>query len=159
MMYFYRHPGWGIGFKVLMIVLIIAGGSFMARSAFQAGYMQGAAADASVDGAEVIVPMVYPHMKGYAMRPFGGSVLPILAIFLGGILLIKLITSIIGLIMFRKWKSEGGPGWEKWKGYRHHHPAFCGPYHHGGWGPFPYPPYGMGKEEEAPEETNEEDPS
>ena len=136
-MYFYRHPGWGIGFKILMIVLIIAGGTFMARSAFQAGYLQGAAAE----GVELTAPYFGPHMKGYGFPPFGGSFLPFLAIFFGGILLIKLITSIIGLVMFKKWKEEGGPGWENWKAYKFRpHPAHCGPWHHGGWGPYPYPP-------------------
>ena len=135
-MYFYRHPGWGIGFKILMIVLIIAGGSFMARSAFQAGFLEGTAAE----GAEITAPF-YPHLKGYAFHPFKGSFLTVLALFFGGILLIKLITSIIGLIMFKKWKDEGGPEWEGWKAYkfRPHH-AYCGPWHYGGWSPHPYPP-------------------
>ena len=155
-MFFYRYPGWGIGFRILMIVLIIAGGSLMARSAFQAGYLQGAAAE----GADITVPLLYPHMKGYPYHPFGGSFLPILAIFLGGILLIKLITSIIGLIMFRKWKAEGGSGWEGWKGYRYGpHPAHCGPWHHGHWGPYPHPPWWKEREEKRGEESLEDDAS
>ena len=152
-MYFYRHPGWGIGFKILMIVLIIAGGSFLARSAFQTGYLQGAAEE----GAEITAPF-YPHLKGYAFHPFQGSFLTVLAIFFGGILLIKLITSMIGLIMFKKWKDEGGPGWEEWKAYKFRpHPAHCGPWHYGGWGPHFYPPYPGWKEKEggAPEDQKD----
>ena len=149
-MYFYRHPGWGIGFKILMIVLIIAGGTFMARSAFQAGFSAGAEAE----GLELTAPF-YPHMKGYAFHPYQGSFLPILALFFGGILLVKLITSVIGLVMFRKWKDEVGPDWEGWKGYKYRrYPAFCGPHHYGHWGPFPHPPYGMEKEEGPAEEED-----
>ena len=93
-MYFYRHYGWGIGFRILMVFLLIAGVSFMTRSAFQAGFLQGAAAE----GAEIAVPYFVPHPV------MGGSFLTVLAIFFGGMLLIKLISSIVGLIMFRRWK-------------------------------------------------------
>jgi hypothetical protein len=160
MMYFYRHPGWGIGFKILMIVLIIAGGTLMARSAFQAGYLDGAsAAAAGGEGAEITAPF-YPHMKGYAFNPFRGSFLTILAFFFGGILLIKLITSVIGLVMFRKWKDEGGPAWENWMEYRFGpRPAHCGPWHHGGWGHYPYPPGWKEEEKGTVEENTEEKPS
>ena len=44
-MFFYRHPGWGIGFKILIIVLLIAGGTFIARSSFQESFLQGAAVE------------------------------------------------------------------------------------------------------------------
>ena len=155
-MFFYRHPGWGIGFKIFMIVLIIAGGSMMARLAFQAGYMQAAA----VDTGEITAPLFYPYMKGYAFHPFGGSFLPFLAIFFGGILLIKLITSIIGLVMFNKWKTEGGSEWEDWKAYKYRpHPGRCGPYHHGPWGAYPYPPRWKADTDETSEETPQEDAS
>ena len=156
-MFFYRHPGWGIGFKIFMIVLIIAGGSIMARSAFQAGYLQAAEAE----GAEITAPLFYPHMKGYAFHPFRASFLPFLAIFFGGILLIKLITSIIGLVMFKKWRTEGGPEWEDWKAYKFRpHPGHhCGPYQHGPWGAYPFPPKWKGEAEEPSEETPEEDVS
>jgi hypothetical protein len=156
-MYFYRHPGWGIGLKILMIVLIIVGGSFLARSTFQAGYLQGAAAE----GVEITAPYAYPHLKGHPFHGLGGSFLPILAIFLGGILLIKLITSIIGLVMFNKWKAEVGPDWKKWKYHRFRpFPTHCGPfgYHgHGHWGPHPYPFQEQEGTEEVPEEPADED--
>ena len=143
-MFFYRNPGWGIGFRILMIVLLIAGGTFMARSAFQAGFLQGAA----VEGGEITAPYFYPHMKGF--HPMGGSFLPILLIFFGGLMLIKLITSIAGLVMFKRWKTEGGPDWDEMKAWQHsrfrHHPRHYGPHHCGPWGAYPI-------KEEAEEET------
>ncbi len=133
-MFFYRRPGWAIGFKIFMVILLIAGGTFMARSAFQAGFLQGAA----VEGAELTAPYFNPHMKGY--RPMSGSFLPVLFIFLGGILLIKLITSIVGLVMFKRWKTEGGPDWDEMKAWNYqrfwHHPHHCGPWHPGHWGAY-----------------------
>lgn len=134
-MFFYRRPMWGIGFKILMVILLIAGGTMMARSAFQSGYLQGTAAE----GAEITAPYFAPHMKGY--HPMGGSFFPILAIFFGGILLIKLITSIVGLMMFNRWKKEGGPEWDEMKAAKYYrfwnHRHHCGPYHAGPWGPYP----------------------
>jgi len=131
-MFFYRHPGWGIGFRIFMVIMIIAGGTFMVRSAFQAGVVQGAA----LDGGEITAPYFIPRLKGYAINPAGGSFLPILAIFLGGILLIKMITSIVGLVMFKRWRTEGGPDWDAMKtwrhrNFRHHHhfdPCYPGPW-------------------------------
>lgn len=134
-MFFYRRPMWGIGFRIFMILMLIAGGTFMARSAFQAGVAQGAAAE----GAEITAPYLYPHMKGY--HPMGGSFLTFLAIFFGGILLIKLITSIVGLVMFKRWRTEGGPEWDEMKGGKYHnfrhHPHHFGPCHPGPWGAYP----------------------
>ena len=134
-MFFYRRPGWAIGFKIFMVILLIAGGTFMARSAFQAGFQQGAA----VEGGEITAPYFYPHMKGYS--PMGVSFLPILAIFFGGFLLIKMISSIVGLVMFKRWKTEGGPDWDEMKAWNHqrfrHHPHHCGPYQAGPWGAYP----------------------
>ncbi len=143
-MFFYRNPGWGIGFKIFMVILLIAGGTFMARSAFQAGFLQGAA----VEGGEITAPYFYPHMKGYF--PMGGSFLPLLVIFFGGMLLIKLITSIVGLVMFKRWKTEGGPDWDEMKAWKHnrfkHHPYHFGPHHCGPWAAYPI-------KEEAEDET------
>ena len=76
MMFFYKNPGWGIGFKIFMVILLIAGGTFIARSAFQAGVMQ----SATVEAGEITAPYFQPHMKGY--YPMSGSFLPFLAIFL-----------------------------------------------------------------------------
>ena len=151
-MFFYRNPGWGIGFRIFMVVMLIAGGTFMARSAFQAGFLQGAAAE----GGEITAPYFQPHMKGY--HPMGGSFLPFLAIFFGGILLIKLITSIVGLVMFKRWKTEGGPDWDEmkaWKYRSHRHPHHFSPCHPGPWGVYPM----KGKPEteaEIPEDGEEE---
>jgi len=151
-MFFYRNPGWGIGFRILMVILLIAGGIFLARSAFQAGVLQGAA----LEGGEITAPYFYPHMKGYF--PMGISFLPILAIFLGGLLLIKMITSIVGLVMFNRWKTEGGPDWDEmkaWK-YRHfrHHPPHFGACHPGPWGAY-YIKDQPEAEADAPEEGEE----
>ena len=136
-MFFYRRPVWGIGLKIFMIVLLIFGGTMMARSAFQVGFMQGAA----VEGAEITAPFMYPHAKGFDFHPAGGSFLPFLAIFFGGILLIKLITSIIGLVMFKRWKEEGGSEMEDWKAWKfhqyRHYQQHCGPFHGGPWGAYP----------------------
>ncbi len=151
-MYFYRHPGWGIGFKILMIVLLIAGGTFVARSSFQAGFLQGTV----VEGGEFTTPMFYPHQKGMIFHPMGGSFFSVVALFFGGILLIKLITSIIGLVMFKRWKTEGGPEWEDWKYSKFRpHPHHCGPYYRGHWGPTPYPPQAKAAEDESPAESAE----
>ena len=150
-MFFYRHPRWGIGFKILMIVLLIAGGTFVARSAFQAGFLQGAA----VEGSEITAPVFYPHAKGFAPYPFarGGSFFSILALFFGGILLIKVITSIVGLVLFNKWKAEGGPDWEDWMANRYYpHPHHCGPYYRKWWGPHAYPPHTKDPVEESSQE-------
>jgi len=151
-MFFYRRPMWGIGFRIFMVILLIAGGSILARSAFQAGVMQGAAAE----GAEITAPYFQPHMKGY--HPMGGSFLPFLAIFFGGILLIKLITSIVGLVMFKRWKTEGGPDWDEMKARKYgmfrHHPYHYGPCHPGPWGAYPMKGE-PGSEAEAPEEGEE----
>jgi len=134
-MYFYRRPMWGFGFRIFMIILLIAGGSMIARSAFQAGVLQGAAAE----GAELTAPYFAPHMKGY--HPMGGSFFTVLAIFFGGLLLIKLITSIVGLVMFNRWKKEGGPEWDDMKAHKYgmfrHHPYHYGPCHPGPWGAYP----------------------
>ncbi len=151
-MFFYRNPGWGIGFKIFMVLLLIAGGTFVARSAFQAGMLQGAA----VEAGEITAPTFSPHMKGY--HPMGGSFLPVLAIFLGGILLIKLITSIVGLVMFKRWKTEGGPGWDEMKAWKYSnfrpHSHHFGPCHPGPWGA--YPMQGEpGLDAETPEEGEE----
>jgi len=147
-MFFYRHPGWGIGFKILMVFLLIAGGTLFARSAFQAGYLQGLA----VDGGEITAPMFYPHAKGFVSHPafMGGSFFTVLAVFFGGILLIKLITSIVGLVMFKRWKTEGGSEWEDWMSHKfRHHPAHYGLHHMGHWGPYPYPPQRKPVDEEG----------
>jgi len=161
-MFFYRRPGWGIGFRILMVFLLIAGGIAITRSAFRVGFVQGAA----VEGGDITAPMFYPHTKGFAAHPFatGGSFLTILAVFFGGILLIKLITSIVGLVMFKRWKDEGGQEGEDWGPYHKfgHHPAFCGPGHMGHWGPFPYPPRRKPAEGDSPadaEAENEEETS
>ena len=152
-MFFYRNPMWGIGFRILMVILLIAGGTFVVRSAFQAGVMQGAA----VEGGEITAPAFYPHMKGY--HPLGGSFLPFLAVFFGGLLLIKLITSIVGLVMFKRWRTEGGPDWDEmnaWK-YRHfRHPGHFGPCHPGPWGAY-YMKDKPGAEDDSP--ANEEEKS
>jgi len=132
-MFFYRNPMRGIGFRIFMVIMLIAGGTFMARSAFQAGVMQGAA----VEAGEITAPFFYPHMKGF--HPMGGSFLPVLAIFFGGILLIKLITSIVGLVMFKRWKTEGGPDWDEMKAskyWKFRQPHHYGPCHPGPWGAY-----------------------
>jgi hypothetical protein len=147
-MFFYRRPFWGVGAKILMIFLLIAGGSLVARSAFQAGLIQGA----SVEGGELVGPYFYPHAKGHYFHPFGGSFLTFLAIFLGGILLIKLITSIVGLIMFKRWKTEMGPEWEDWHARKYHH-HFYGPCHPGPWGPYPFSAMKIKGEEKSKDET------
>lgn len=139
-MFFYRRPAWGIGFRILMVFLLIAGGIAISRSAFRVGFVQGAA----VEGGEITAPMFYPHTKGFAAHPFAadGSFLTVLAVFFGGLLLIKLIMSTIGLVMYKRWKDEGGQDGEDWGPYHKfgHHPAFCGPHHMGPWGPYSYPP-------------------
>ena len=136
-MYFYRYPGWGIGFRIFMIVLLIAGASFMTRSAFQAGYLQGAAAE----GAEITVPYFAPHLKGHYFSPMGGTFLTVLAVFFGGILLIKLISSIVGLVMFNRWRKKAGKDWDPSKAWRYRkfygHPHHWGPHHYGPWGGYP----------------------
>ena len=128
-MFFYRKPGWAIGFKVMMVFLLIAGGTFLARSAFQAGFLQGAA----VDGGEITMPYFYPHSRGFSFYPMGGSFLPFLAIFFGGILLVKLISSIVGFVMFKSWKTEAGPDWEDWKAMKYNrygpHGHHCRPHY------------------------------
>lgn len=141
-MYFYRRPMWGIGFKILMIFLIIAGGTFIARSAFQAGLAQGV----GLETGEITGPMLYPHAKGWKYPHIGGSFLPVLAIFLGGILLVKLITSIVGLVMFKRWKDKGGPEWDEWKAHKYHGHHF-GPCQPGPWGFYPYSPMKKGADE------------
>jgi hypothetical protein len=139
-MFFYRRPAWGIGFRILMVILLIAGGIAISRSAFRVGFVQGAAAE----GVEITAPMFYPHAKGFITHPtfMGGSFITVLAVFFGGLLLIKLIMSTIGLVMYKRWKDEGGPDGEDWGPYHKfgHHPAFCGPHHMGHWGPYRYPP-------------------
>ena len=152
-MFFYRHPGWGIGFRIFMVIMLIAGGTFMVRSAFQAGVMQGAA----VESGEISAPYFYPHMKGY--HSMGGSFLPFLAIFLGGILLIKMVSSIVGLVMFKRWKTEGGPDWDEMKAWKHRnyrHPHHFGPWHPGSWGAY-YMKDGPGAEVDTPEDGEEKD--
>jgi len=130
---------WGIGFKILMIILLIAGGTFIARSAFQAGLVQGV----GLESGEITGPMFYPHAKGWIYPHFGGSFLPVLAIFLGGILLVKLITSIVGLVMFKRWKDKDGSEWDEmkaWKAHRfhrYHHWGHCPP---GYWDAYPIHP-------------------
>jgi hypothetical protein len=88
-------------------------------------------------------PYFYPHAKGFGYHPMGGTFLTVAAIFLGGILLIKLVTSIIGLVMFNRWKKEGFTApedWESWKGHRFHpYHSHCGLYH-GPWKAYPHPP-------------------
>ena len=152
-MFFYRRPGWGIGFRIFMVIMLIAGGTFMVRSAFQAGVMQGAA----VEGGEITAPYFYPHMKGYS--PMSGSFLPFLAIFFGGILLIKMITSIVGLVMFKRWKTEGGPDWDEMKAWKFNKfrpgPHHCGPHYPGPWGTYPMKDK-PGAEGEAPEEKDDQ---
>jgi len=138
-MFFYRKPIWGIGFAVVMIILLFVGGSFLSKSAFQAGYMQGA----EVEAGEVAAPFFYPHAKGFSSHPGRGTFLTFIAIFFGGILLIKLITSIVGLVMFKRWKSEGGPDikeWKAWKYHKFHHHGHCVPYPPGPWGAYPFSP-------------------
>lgn len=148
-MFFYRNPGWGIGFRIFMVILLIAGGTFMVRSAFQARDIQRAA----VEGGEVTAPYFHPHMKGY--RPMGGYFLPFLAIFFGGILLIKLVSSIVGLVMFKRWKAEGGPDWDEMKAWKYrnswHHPHHFGPCHPGPWSGYPMKDE-PGAEAEIPDE-------
>jgi hypothetical protein len=161
-MFFYRHPGWGIGFRILMVFLLIAGGIALTRSAFQMGFMQGAA----LGGSEISTPMFFPHAKGFVPHSafMGGSFFTVLAVFFGGILLIKLITSIVGLVMFKRWKAEGGPEGEDWNPYYkfRHHPAHWGPHPMGHWGPYPYPPHRKPSDEGSPadaEAENEDDVS
>jgi hypothetical protein len=151
-MFFYRNPMWGIGFRIFMVIMLIAGGTFMARSAFQAGFVQGAA----VEGGEITAPFFYPHMRGY--QPMGGSFLSFLAIFFGGILLIKMITSIVGLVMFKRWKGEGGPDWDEMKARKYRnfrHPHHFGPCHPGPWGTY-HMKDEPGAEADTPDEGEEE---
>ena len=127
-----------------MVFLLIAGVSFMTRSAFQAGFLQGAAAE----GAEIAVPYFAPHFAG-------GSFLTVLAIFFGGMLLIKLISAIVGMIMFRRWKKEMGDKWED-MGPSHYRKFRRGPWgywHHGPWGYYP-----IKRDPEAESEDSESEP-
>lgn len=107
-----------------MAVLLVAGIGFVTRTAFQAGLMQGAA----LEGGEIAIPAFAPHAKGFRGPALGGSFFTILAVFLGGILLIKLISSIAGLVMFNRWRKEKGADWEPMGPW--HHRKF-----HGHWGP------------------------
>ena len=116
----------------------------MTRSAFQAGFLQGAAAE----GAEIAVPYFTPHFANPGM---GGSFFTFLAIFFGGLLLIKLISAIVGLVMFRRWKKEMGDKWED-----------MGPWHYrkfrrgwGHWHPGPWGPYPMKADPEAGSDESE----
>ena len=133
-MYFYRNPGWGFGMRILMVVLLIAGIGFVAKTSFQAGLMQGAA----LEGGEITIPYFAPYAKGFMHPVWGGSFFPVFAVFLGGILLIKLISSIVGLVMFNRWRKEKGDDWESMGPWHFH--KFRGhwaPCHPGPWDAYP----------------------
>ena len=139
-MYFYRHPGWGFGMRILMVVLLIAGIGIVSKTAFMAGF----ARSAVVEGGEAAVPYLAPHAKGYGYNPLSVSFLTVIAVFLGGILLIKLVSAIVGLVMFNRWKKAAGEDWVKmgpWSPRKTHRMggnwAHCGPWHPGPWDTYP----------------------
>lgn len=139
-MFFNDKPGWGIAFRILMVVLLVVGIAALSRYAFYRGYSAGVSTgpDGMVfsrfhdtDGPMVFhckpgyMPhQVYPgsmHNQGYpggmhypSMVGFGGSGLHILFGILGFFLLAKLIMG--GRRMYHR-----GPGYYGHHRYHPHH--------------------------------------
>lgn len=145
-MFFHDKPGWGIAFRILMVVLLVVGIAALSRYAFYRGYSAGVGT--VPDGMafskfhDTDSPMGFsnrfeymPHQgfpgsmhdQGYlggmhypTRVGFGGSGLHILFGILGFFLLVKLIMGMGGHRMYHR-----GPGYY---GHFRHHPHH-GPYH------------------------------
>jgi hypothetical protein len=126
---------------LLVIGLLIAGGSAIRRSAWSQGYMMGRLAAGGDDG-EVVpyAPYGYP---GSHLRPslFLCGVGPLFAV---GLLFLLLVGA-GKFFRFRAWREAGGPQDEGWA--RHWHPP------HG-----PMPPWCWGREKASEEQAEEAEP-
>ncbi|MCJ7717764.1 MAG: hypothetical protein MUO54_14765 [Anaerolineales bacterium] len=145
-MFFRKMSGWGIFFRIVMILVLIGGAVAITRGVFYMGYNQGIASDgADLDGSFLFhdgwgTKGYMPHMgyPGGAYMPhrvgFGGSILPFLFLFFGGIFLVKMFMGFAGMGMYYRGNKGGDP---EGKGcgmvppfmhhpyYRHHHRVHC----------------------------------
>lgn len=117
-MFFQRKSGWGIAFRIIMVLVLIGGAVAITRGVFYMGYQRGAAGEVeNLDGSFMFhdrwgTKGYMPHMGypggSYMMHRgfFGGSILPFLFILFGGIFLVKMI---FGAGMYRRGMKPGGP--------------------------------------------------
>ncbi len=142
-----KYSFWEIFLKILLVVLLVAGGIALYRFGYTQGYMTGAAVEV---GAESMTwPETFrPGFMPYHMHPRGFFPSRIPGLFFGGLLFFMGIAAIRRLIWFQRWRAAGGPeadarmgGWHTWP-----HP------HH--WGPAPWmrPPTSPQEEPSQPED-------
>lgn len=164
-MFFHNRSGWGIAFRILMVLLLIAGAIALTRVAFYKGYTIGAQAGgkdySGYQGKEK--PLDYHYQKEYLPQKgylpqhgyysgkhyppgggFGGGALHIILGVLGLFLLVTLILGFGGMSMYHRYSPIGwgyrGPGHY----YNHHgHCPYCSGDH---------------LDEEAPEVVEEKKP-
>ena len=117
-MFFQKNRGWGIAFRIIMVLVLIGGVVAITRGAFYMGYQRGAAGEVNDLDSEFMfhddwgTKGDYPHMRypgGHSMmyRGYpGGSILPFLFILFGGIFLVKMI---FGASIYRRGMKPGGP--------------------------------------------------
>ena len=127
-----RFP-WPALAALIVVGLLIAGGTAIHRSGWTQGYVMGRLAAGDEGGAAV------PYAYGYPGRHFGFAPAlcglgPLLTV---GLLLLALVAA-GRFFRFRAWKKAAGPEGERWARHWARH------WHHG-----PTPPWCWGREEPA----------
>lgn len=142
---FKKYSFLGIFLKILLVVLIVAGGVALYRFGYTHGYVSGADVEFG-EGSATLPEGFYPGFAPYHMRYKGFFPGRMPGLFFGGLLLFMGIAAIRRLVWFQRWQAAGGPdaearmsGWHAWA-----HPHHC-------WGPAPW----MRKPEAPPEEQSQ----
>ena len=166
---FKKYSFWGIFLKILLVVLLVAGGIALYRFGYAHGYVTGAAVEVGegMTWPEVLHPRfmpgvavevgegsitwpggLSPRFMPYHMHPRGFFPGRIAGLFFGGLLFFMGIAAIRRLIWFQRWQAADGPEGEAWMGGWH---ACAHPHH---WGPAPWmrPPVPSQEEPSQPED-------
>jgi len=142
-----KYSFWGIFLKILLVVLVVAGGIALYRFGYTQGYLTGAAAEV---GAESMTwpEGLYPGFAPHYMHPRGFFPSRIPGLFFGGLLFFMGIAAIRRLFWFQRWRAVDGPEAEAWMHSWH---ACAHPHH---WGPAPWmrPPAPSKEEPSQPED-------
>jgi hypothetical protein len=134
----------GLAALIIVVCLLVVGGTAIYRGGWSQGYMMGRLAAGGDDGA--IAPYA---LYGYPRSHFG------LSPFLCGAGLFVLLLVVMGqFFRFRAWKMVAREGWPKGGHWAKHWHRHHGPMPHG-----PMPPWCWGREEPSEEEAEKTEPN
>ncbi|OQY37495.1 MAG: hypothetical protein B6243_00395 [Anaerolineaceae bacterium 4572_5.2] len=110
-----------IALKILLVVLVVAGGVALYRFGYAHGYGAGAAVEIS-EGSTILPEGFYHGFAPHYMRPKGFFPGRMPGLFFGGLLLFMGIAAIRRMIWFRRWQMTDASDAEAWMSspYFHH---------------------------------------